>query len=297
MDVKKRVHAVNEEVRAYRRWLSDEFGAPEPRAIEATQRKRVTIVAEGDSWFNYIIGKDIVWWLRKAFGHEIHEVAYPGATLNHMAYGADTSEFGDRDVSNMTQLGETLFAIEEHCPRIVILSGGGNDIAGPEFVQLLKHAEAPEPGINQKVLEGLLDSFDEAYEVMLAAIEDKLDELQLRADIILHGYDLPFPNGKGVGLGPVNFVGPWFHESFSTRGYPISVLHRRREILGVFMTQFNERLDALAKNRQRVHHLNLRNTLPDEDLWANELHPKNIGFKLIARKFDEFIQDLVSDDE
>jgi hypothetical protein len=296
MEVRKRVHKVNEEVRAYRKWLNDEFGAPELRALDSTQRKKVTIVAEGDSWFNYIIGKDIVWWLRNAFSYEIYEVAYPGATLNHMAYGPDTSELGDRDVSNMTQLGETLFAIEEHKPRIVMLSGGGNDIAGPEFVQLLKHAEAPESGANQKVVEGLLDSFDEAYEVMLTTIEGKLDELQHPADIILHGYDLPFPNGKGVGLGPVNFVGPWFHESFSTRGYPISVLDRRREILDVFMTRFNERLDALARNHQRVHYLNLRNTLPDEDLWANELHPKNIGFKLIAQKFDEFIQNLVSDD-
>jgi hypothetical protein len=301
MDKQERIQNVKEEIRAYRTWLDDQLGTREaPEAVRAAPeaaRVQVKIVAEGDSWFNYIIGKDVVWWLRNKFGHEVHEVAYPGATLNHMAYGPDTSELGDRDVSNMSQLGETLFAIEENRPRIVMLSGGGNDIAGPEFIQLLKHANAPESGANQKVIEGLLDAFDEAYEVMLDAIEDKLDELDLHARIILHGYDLPFPNGEGIGLGPVNFVGPWFHESFSTRGYPDSQLEARRAILNVFMNQFNERLAAIAQGRPRVHYLDLRNTLPDEDLWANELHPKNRGFKRIARKFDDLIQDLVRGDE
>jgi hypothetical protein len=177
-----------------------------------------------------------------------------------------------------------------------MLSGGGNDIAGPEFVQLLKHAEAPQSGANDKVVDGLLDSFDEAYEVMLAAIEGKFDEMDLHSDIILHGYDLPFPNGKGVGLGPVNFVGPWFHESFSTRGYPSNELETRRRILAVFMDRFNERLNALAQGRSRVHYLDLRGTLPDGDMWANELHPKNAGFKMLAEKFDELIQKIILND-
>jgi hypothetical protein len=297
MSIEKRVHEANEEVRAYREWLNEQFVAPKAFPPVKGKRKQVTIVAEGDSWFNYIIGKDTVWWLKNEFGHDVHEVAYPGATLNHMAYGPDTREFGDRDVSNMTQLGETLFTIEENRPRIVMLSGGGNDIAGPEFIQLLKHANAPESGANQKVIDGLLDSFDEAYNVMLTAIEAKLDELNINADIIMHGYDLPFPNGKGVGLGPITFVGPWFNESFSTRGYPESQLVMRRTILSVFMNQFNDRLDAISKGRPRVRYLDLRDTLPDEDLWANELHPKNLGFKRIARKFDALIQDLVAGDD
>lgn len=296
MEKKDRIKAANEEVAAYRMWLDQQLVETKTLDAGVEETKRVTIVAEGDSWFNYIIGKDIIWWLRHKFHHEIFEVAYPGATLNHMAYGPDTSEVGDRDVSAMTQLGETLFTIEEKKPRIVMLSGGGNDIAGPEFIQLLKHANAPQSGANTKVVEGLLDSFDEAYDVMLEAIDEKLDQLNLQADIIIHGYDLPFPNGEGVGLGPINFVGPWFHESFSTRGYPISQLDQRRNILEVFMKQFNNRLDAIAKDRPRVHYLNLRGTLPDEKLWANELHPKNEGFKRIAEKFDLLIQDIIQND-
>lgn len=66
--------------------------------------------------------------------------------------------------------------------------------------------------------------------------------------------------------------------------------------LTLFMNQFNERLDAIALDRQRVHYLDLRNTLPNEDFWANELHPKNKGFEMIAQEFDDLIQELVSSD-
>ena len=83
MDIKKRVESANEEIQAYREWLDEQFGpAAQLSPQAAAARETVTIVAEGDSWFNYIIGKDVVWWLRRAFHYKIHEVAYPGATLN-----------------------------------------------------------------------------------------------------------------------------------------------------------------------------------------------------------------------
>lgn len=283
---------------AYREWLHRETEPPAAFSVESGRRKKVTVVAEGDSWFNYIIGKDVVWWLRRRFGYEIHEAAYPGATLNQMAYGPDRVEVGDLDVRSITQLAETLFLIENHRPRIVMLSGGGNDIAGVEFIQLLKHAEASTSGANLKVVEGLLDSYEEAYQVMLTAIEEKLDSLRLSCHIILHGYDFPFPKGKGVGLAPVNFVGPWFHESFSERGYLLDEIHRRRSILNQILTMFNDRLAAIAAQRSpRVRFLNLLNTLTEEDHWANELHPTNAGFKMIAEKFDAMILNLVNQDE
>lgn len=298
MDAKQRTEIAKHEVEAYREWLRREIQEPGTLSVDAARRTKVTIVAEGDSWFNYIIGKDVVWWLRNRFGYEIHEAAYPGATLNQMAYGRDSVEVGDLDATNITQLAETMFLIETYRPRIVMLSGGGNDIAGMEFIQLLKHAEAPVAGANLKVVEGLLDSYDEAYQVMLTAIEETFDTLQLSCHIILHGYDFPFPNGKGVGLGPVNFVGPWFHDSFSMRGYPLHEIELRRSILNQILTMFNDRLAAIAAQRSpRVQFLNLRNTLTEASQWANELHPTNAGFKLIAEKFDAMILSLVNQEE
>jgi hypothetical protein len=295
-NLNRRVVTVNEEVNAYRNWLTRELDDPSIGSPERFIREKITIVAEGDSWFNYIIGKDVVWWLRRRFGYEVHEIAYPGATLNHMAYGPDSAVIGDLDSTNVTQLAETLFTIESRTPRIIMISGGGNDIAGPAFVQLLKHAESPASGANLKVIEGLLDSYEEAFEVILSAIEGVLDRLQLRCEVILHGYDLPFPNGKGAGLGPLNLVGPWFDESFSTRGYPDDDLARRRDILNLVFTMFNERLIAVASRRERVHFLDLRSTLTQESQWANELHPTNHGFKLIAERFDALIMRLTSQD-
>jgi hypothetical protein len=151
----------------------------------------VKIVAEGDSCFNYIIGKDVVWWLRNRYKYDVIEVAYPGATLNHMAYGPDTKQIGDFDSSNPSQLAETIYAIKRHRPQLILLSGGGNDIAGPEFIQILKHVDSPAPGINPKVLEGLLDSYEEAYNTIIQSIGHVLDRNSIDAKIILHGYDYP----------------------------------------------------------------------------------------------------------
>ena len=45
-----------------------------------------------------------------------------------------------------------------------------------------------------------------------------------------------------------------------------------------------------------VHYLNLRNTLKHDGTykkdWANELHPTEVGFKLVSKKFADLVAKL-----
>ena len=56
-----------------------------PTAETAFQK----IVAEGDSWFNYPLGIDIIDCLRGNHDYMINNYAKPGDTLENMIYGTD----------------------------------------------------------------------------------------------------------------------------------------------------------------------------------------------------------------
>ena len=42
-------------------------------------------------------------------------------------------------------------------PKAILLSGGGNDVAGDEFGMLLNHERSPVRGLNGQVLAGVID--------------------------------------------------------------------------------------------------------------------------------------------
>ncbi len=48
-----------------------------------------TVVAEGDSWFDYLPGKDVLDNLRGTHGYKIYKFADGGDTLENMVYGTE----------------------------------------------------------------------------------------------------------------------------------------------------------------------------------------------------------------
>ena len=83
------------------------------------------LVAEGDSWFNYpwtdILGK-----LRHEHAYEILSCAHRGDRVEGMAYD-------DGQLAQFTSNIETVVR-QGHLPRAILLSGGGNDIAGDHAI-------------------------------------------------------------------------------------------------------------------------------------------------------------------
>src|SRR5262249_32926347 len=112
--------------------------------------------------------------------------------------------------------------------------------------------------------------------------------------IIFHGYDYPVADGRGVFNFPLGFhyIGPWLRPAFAMKRFDDGTM---RTVLTELIDTFNDMLISLHDPGHKVYHLDLRHlleTIYHGDYrrgWANELHPTDDGFKLIASKFEEKI--------
>lgn len=240
------------------------------------------LIAEGDSWFDYPL-HDVLSDLEDIYGFDVESVAHKGDTVEDMAYSGGQLDDFSRRVEKVLRTGVK--------PRAILLSGGGNDVAGDEFAVLLNHATSSIAGLNESIVTGVIDErVRDAYVTILSAItaicEGQIGE---RIPIIVHGYDYPIPDGRGFlgGWGPL--PGPWLEPSFRRKGY--EAMNARREICIGLIDRFNEMLARLAGNSAFAHvrYLDLRNTLAAganyKDWWANELHPTPKGFEAVTKKF------------
>ncbi len=259
------------------------------------EAKTYTLVAQGDSWFDYP-GHDLINYLRDRHDHKIENIAVAGATLNDIVYGlVPKNLFGIPQSSDVSRITELLNLIERiHTEKDplqgVLLSGGGNDIAGPDFFTFLNNKDAILHNPNTQVTNGAVaETFQNAYKHLIDVILAHANTLQINdLHIFIHGYDYPWPDGRGFTW--FNLVGPWFHESFNKKNYPYITqadLDIRRTIVRGFVESFNAMLSGLAAQYQNVHYVDLRGTLGNDiGLWANELHPTSEGFSLLADKLN-----------
>jgi lysophospholipase L1-like esterase len=168
------------------------------------------IVAEGDSWFDYL-GSDILDWLQQ-FGYDVESVARAGDRAEMMAFGRGQLDKFVAALEKVLRTGQPLKAI--------LLSAGGNDIAGAEFGFLLNHAGSPQQGLNDSVVTGVIDErVRDAYLRLIARVTLVCEQmLGSTVPIILHGYGHVIPDGSGVlgGWGPL--PGPWLRPGFIEKG-------------------------------------------------------------------------------
>lgn len=240
------------------------------------------LIAEGDSWFDYPL-HDVLNNLEDIHGFDVESVAHKGDTIEDMAYsGGQLDEFARR-VEKVLRRGIK--------PRAILLSGGGNDVAGDEFPLLLNHASSGVAGLNESIVTGIVDErVRDAFATILSAITAICrDQIGEPIPIIVHGYDYAVPDGRGFlgGWGPL--PGPWLEPGFRRKGYV--AMATRRPIVVELIDRFNEMLARLAGHApfSHVKHLDLRGTLPTganhRDHWADELHPSARGFEAVANKF------------
>lgn len=250
---------------------------------------KTPLVAEGDSWFDFSpIGPDVLDWLERDYGYDIKSFAKAGACVYEMAYGVDKRIFG-RDPAQLELLVK---GIHEHRPRAVLLSGGGNDFAGPEFILTIHHALANPKGINEGVLKALfIDEIEPGFRLVIgtalaAGRAAGLGELP----IVVHGYDYPFPDGrKALNLGPLGGVGPWMRDSFMKKGYAAYKVEDLQKLVARFINELYAMHERLKKEFHSIRIVNVRGTLPRQSDWHDELHPTTDGFRAVAAKFQEVI--------
>jgi lysophospholipase L1-like esterase len=250
---------------------------PQRRALH--RAPRVPLLAEGDSWFDYPF-HDVLSCLEDEHGFEVTAVAHRGDTVESMAYSDGQLNDLVRTLDKMLRRGER--------PRAILLSGGGNDVAGDEFAQLLNHSRSPRRGLQADIVKGVVDErIRDSFVAMVAALTAICEErLQQRIPIVMHGYAYAVPDGRGF-LGGFWFLpGPWLRPGFEQKGYTDA--RENQTIVDTLIDRLNAMQQQLAGSPglEHLHHVDLRPVLPRDDYrewWANELHPTKAGFRRVAQ--------------
>ncbi|GJM34981.1 MAG: hypothetical protein DHS20C18_39820 [Saprospiraceae bacterium] len=222
---------------------------------------RIRIVAEGDSWFQHPLLKDVIDHLMPYYN--IYCTSTAGDTLR-----------------DYLQKGTFEKAIQQVNPRIFLLSGGGNDILGEGFQYFLNEAlegSSPEKFLNEK-FQAELDSLMDIYETMF----NHLKKMHPKMHTLVHGYDYVMP-GDNPKKG-------WLGRYLIAKN--IKSAKDRQCITNYILDGFNERLSKLVEPLDHVTYINLRGVVRD-DQWHDEIHPTNAGYQDVAIQFMRAIDKLL----
>jgi lysophospholipase L1-like esterase len=255
---------------------------------------RIVAVAEGDSWYDYPPHLDLIDQLQARGYLNVWRESHYGDCLEAMC---------DQ------QIDRTLRATREQRPDVFLLSCGGNDIMGANggmFGRYLRPAAAraspadrylDRPEIEAAFRSGFRPRLDRVFDAILgaAAAAGKPD-----LKIFVHGYDYGFPDGRAL-LGhavPRLVPGPWLAPALVAHGYLKSLRPSAAEIavghaaMKELIDQYNVFLQDVADDWSgRVVYVDFRGLLSDrEQHWANETHPSEEGFALLARRMDAVVR-------
>jgi hypothetical protein len=258
---------------------------------EATSGQNGLLIAEGDSWFDYPFNSVLEELER--LHYRVESVSHKGDTVEGMAYDAS-------QLSKLAGLFEKL-GQQGQVPRAILLSGGGNDIAGTEFSVFLNHKQSGLKAVNDEVANGVIRG---RLQFAAASLISAVTELSRRTfgrvvPVLMHGYDYPVPDGRGYLGGFWILPGPWLEPGFRCKGY--ADMAERVELMVDLIDRFNDMVESLPSlpGLGHVSYVDLRGLLSNEldgkkykKAWANELHPTDAGFKTVAAEFHEAIGKL-----
>ena len=254
--------------------------------------KELTIVAEGDSWFDYPFRKDVLDYLIKK-GYAIDKFAKAGDTLENMVYGTQYKKKGNSATHpGPLSLQETLNSIRKNKPKIVLFSAGGNDVVGSEILGYLNHKNSkPDDLLNKAIFTARLKEMEKAIEFFILAVR----KTSKKSNTLMDGYEYPKINGKGYKFIFIKDIfGPWILPSMAMKG--IVSKKSQEKIIKVLVDDFNEMLAKLDRKYSYFHHIDLRGKFPLESQWDNEIHLKNNGYKEVANIYHEKISSILNAD-
>jgi hypothetical protein len=238
------------------------------------------IIAEGDSWFDYIPGTDLIDCLINHYGYAIDNHAKAGDTLENMTHGASIDVEINRLAPEFRLIVEKIKRLQS---RVFLFSGGGNDVAGDEFINYLNHHDTGLPAIKKEYADYMVNTvFRRLLNYMIREVTTASPAIQ----IIIHGYGRTAPTGKGL-----LWWGPWLKPALIKK----KILDNEEQRGAVFymIDCYNNMLQSLSDEHKNFNYLNLTNYLdPDKD-WVNELHLKNSKFAAVSQMIHEKI-DLVT---
>ncbi len=288
---------------------------------DLNDKSHITVLAEGDSWFNYpVILTDIIDRIGMDKDMAVYSIASGGDWLLNMLAGREYVE--ELSISH---------------PDWFLISGGGNDLVGSrrlaailqpdggsvefqknEWAQnLINKAEKIQVPLNDHFFEGLeylskdfyalLMFFHLQYYFLLKGILQGGGDSVPKFDgirIITQGYDYPVPSfKKSFGLNPVTWYipfiriflghGRWLKQPLQIRG--INDNNDQRKVMYSMIYLFNEMMIEMGslfnalQPRPRVFHIDSRDSV-GKDGWADELHPRPVHFIKTGQTFVDCIK-------
>lgn len=258
---------------------------------------RIGIVAEGDSWFAYPrkwmeLGADI------NIVHHLQSRVSGTGKVNLLRLASNGDEAVDMTSGKQFKfLYKTLKRNARHI-RLLLFSGGGNDIIGKDSMPpLLKKFQ---PGFSfEQCIE--MDRFEEkmasiilSYRRLVHLCEDVIPD----AHIITHTYDItqPWDQGAEFFWGIIK-TKPWIYPYLKDREIPVE---HHLPIMKFMLGEFSKRLISMASEPSlggRLVVVKTQGTLTpgSKSDWLNEIHPTEKGFKKIFEKIYARMKDLEPD--
>jgi len=289
---------------------------------DLNNKSHITVLAEGDSWFNYpIILTDIIDRISMDRDLAVYSIASGGDWLLNMLAGREYVE--ELSISH---------------PDWFLISGGGNDLVGSRRLatildptgksaeyennewarNLIAKAEKKVVRLENCFFEGLpflskdfyalLMFFHLQYYFLFNGIlrggdkEPKFDGIK----IITQGYDYPLPSFK---TRPWNWINPikwyipfirtflghggWLKQPLQIRG--INDSENQRKLMYSMIYLFNEMMIEMGtilnarQSKPRIFHVDSRASVGKKG-WADELHPTPVHFIKTGRTFIDCIK-------
>lgn len=231
----------------------------------------------GDSWFQLPLRAiDLHKQLQRLFRREclFASNAVPGRT---------TADIKRR----LPELARHLGALEID---LLLVSMGGNDVAGQELAEYLKSADepqqrgpyaAPQPPVVERHVR--LAGFARSMALLaddMQRIIDLRDAHRPACPVVLHSYAYPIPNGRrAVRLGGIFKAGPWLKPHLVAAG--VRTQAAKNALMRWLIDEFHARLVDLAARNPGVHLVDSRASLTPRQ-WEDEIHPTAEGFQRIA---------------
>jgi hypothetical protein len=245
-------------------------------AAPAKGRRRLRILAEGDSWFKYPLGPishplrdGVIFHLSQLLGYPIANMAHPGEEVRRMLGLVNRQDIAKRLRDPRIRFDALLF------------SGGGNDLVGDQLIIWLK--DSLPPALDNAAIQGALAVLEAEFRE-LVLIRDKWSPDTV---IFVNCYDFPAVTGIPA---PCN-IGPWLKPSldylYGEAGQPVPADEDAvvKKLLEGFMAMLQKvASDPSVKNFEVVM---TQGTLEPGDPadWQNEIHPSSAGFRKIAKVF------------
>lgn len=224
----------------------------------------------GDSWFWYPVG-NLPLHIAPSFQEDIVVIGKNGAEAQDWA-GKHRKEI------------DFAFKMYAQSVRVLMLSGGGNDIAGTaDFLRILAEDCSQAKTVAQCYRAGQPDDLINAIVSAYRLVVLRFRHYNKQAPVLVHNYDYAWPTGKGL-FGPAD----WLKKPMDLVKVPKKL---RRDLLKDLLLRLRAAQLKLGEDADlgRFVAIESGGVMPDDagqvsSWWANELHPTNKGWKLLCKR-------------